>query len=342
MTMAYSHILDLIGSTPLIRLDGPSDATGCEILGKAEFLNPGGSVKDRAALNIVREAEADGTLRPGGTIVEGTAGNTGIGLALVGGALGYPVIIVMPRTQSDEKKQAIRSFGARLIEVDAAPFSSPNHFVHYSRRLAEELNASNPAGAIWANQFDNLANRRAHEKSTGPEIWQQTGGRIDGFICAAGTGGTLAGTAASLRSFKPGIAIGVADPAGAALYSYYTQGELRGEGSSITEGIGVNRITGNLEGLKIDHAYRIEDAEMLPVLYDLVRHEGLSLGGSAGVNIAGAMRLARDLGPGKTIVTMLCDVGARYAGKLFNPEFLASRGLPIPPWTDTEASPATA
>ncbi|WP_417484677.1 cysteine synthase A [Maricaulis salignorans] len=340
--MAYSHILDLIGSTPLIRLDGPSDATGCEILGKAEFLNPGGSVKDRAALNIVREAEADGTLRPGGTIVEGTAGNTGIGLALVGGALGYPVIIVMPRTQSDEKKQAIRSFGARLIEVDAAPFSSPNHFVHYSRRLAEELNASNPAGAIWANQFDNLANRRAHEKSTGPEIWQQTGGRIDGFICAAGTGGTLAGTAASLRSFKPGIAIGVADPAGAALYSYYTQGELRGEGSSITEGIGVNRITGNLEGLKIDHAYRIEDAEMLPVLYDLVRHEGLSLGGSAGVNIAGAMRLARDLGPGKTIVTMLCDVGARYAGKLFNPEFLASRGLPIPPWTDTEASPATA
>jgi len=340
--MAYSHILDLIGSTPLIRLDGPSRATGCEILGKAEFLNPGGSVKDRAALNIVREAEADGTLRPGGTIVEGTAGNTGIGLALVGGALGYPVIIVMPRTQSDEKKQAIRSFGARLIEVDAAPFSSPNHFVHYSRRLAEELNESNPAGAIWANQFDNLANRRAHEKSTGPEIWQQTGGRIDGFICAAGTGGTLAGTAAGLRTFNPEIAIGVADPAGAALYTYYTQGELRGEGSSITEGIGVNRITGNLEGLKVDHAYRIEDAEMLPVLYDLVRHEGLSLGGSSGVNIAGAMRLARDLGPGKTIVTMLCDVGARYAGKLFNPEFLASRGLPVPPWTDTEASPATA
>tara|TARA_R110000744_G_scaffold1843_6_gene6920 strand:- start:77160 stop:78188 length:1029 start_codon:yes stop_codon:yes gene_type:complete len=342
MTMAYSHILDLIGSTPLIRLDGPSDATGCEILGKAEFLNPGGSVKDRAALNIVREAEADGTLRPGGTIVEGTAGNTGIGLALVGGALGYPVIIVMPRTQSDEKKQAIRSFGARLIEVDAAPFSSPNHFVHYSRRLAEELNESQAAGAIWANQFDNLANRRAHEKSTGPEIWKQTGGKIDGFICAAGTGGTLAGTAASLRVFKPEIAIGVADPAGAALYSYYTQGELRGEGSSITEGIGVNRITGNLEGLTVDHAYRIEDAEMLPILYDLVRHEGLSLGGSAGVNIAGAMRLARDLGPGKTIVTMLCDVGARYAGKLFNPEFLASRGLPIPPWTDTEAAPATA
>ncbi|WP_417469172.1 cysteine synthase A [Maricaulis sp.] len=340
--MAYSHILDLIGSTPLIRLDGPSAATGCEILGKAEFLNPGGSVKDRAALNIVREAEADGTLKPGGTIVEGTAGNTGIGLALVGGALGYPVIIVMPRTQSDEKKQAIRSFGARLIEVDAAPFSSPNHFVHYSRRLAEELNASQEAGAIWANQFDNLANRRAHEKSTAPEIWQQTGGRIDGFICAAGTGGTLAGTASGLRSFKPEITIGVADPAGAALYSYYTQGELRGEGSSITEGIGVNRITGNLEGLKVDHAYRIEDAEMLPILYDLVRHEGLSLGGSAGVNIAGAMRLARDLGPGKTIVTMLCDVGARYAGKLFNPEFLASRGLPVPPWTDTEAAPATA
>ncbi|MEP3074519.1 cysteine synthase A [Maricaulis sp.] len=337
-----SHVLDLIGNTPLIRLDGPSKATGCEILGKAEFLNPGGSVKDRAALNIVREAEADGSLKPGGTIVEGTAGNTGIGLALVGGALGYDVIIVMPRTQSEEKKQVIRSHGARLIEVDAAPFSSPNHFVHYSRRLAEELNESQPNGAIWANQFDNLANRRAHEKTTGPEIWQQTGGKIDGFICAVGSGGTLAGVAASLRANRPDIAIGAADPAGAALYNYYTKGELKGEGSSITEGIGVNRITGNLEGLDVDHIYRIEDAEMLPILFELVKTEGLSLGGSAGINIAGAIRLARELGPGKTIVTMLCDAGSRYAGKLFNPEFLSSRGLPVPPWADSEAPRATA
>ena len=337
-----SLVLDLIGNTPLIRLDGPSKATGCEILGKAEFLNPGGSVKDRAALNIVREAEADSSLKPGGTIVEGTAGNTGIGLALVGGALGYDVIIVMPRTQSEEKKQVIRSHGARLIEVDAAPFSSPNHFVHYSRRLAEELNESQPNGAIWANQFDNLANRRAHEKTTGPEIWQQTGGKIDGFICAVGSGGTLAGVAASLRANRPDIAIGAADPAGAALYNYYTKGELKGEGSSITEGIGVNRITGNLEGLDVDHIFRIEDAEMLPILFELVKTEGLSLGGSAGINIAGAIRLARELGPGKTIVTMLCDAGSRYAGKLFNPEFLSSRGLPVPPWADSEAPRATA
>ena len=340
--MSAKHVLDLIGNTPLIRLDGPSDATGCEILGKAEFLNPGGSVKDRAALNIVREAEADGSLKPGGSIVEGTAGNTGIGLALVGGALGYDVIIVMPRTQSEEKKAAIRSFGARLIEVDAAPFSSPNHFVHYSRRLAEELNESQPNGAIWANQFDNLANKRAHALTTGPEIWAQTGGDIDGFICAVGSGGTLAGVADALRAHKPDIAIGAADPAGAALFNYYTKGELKGEGSSITEGIGVNRITGNLEGLAVDHVYRIEDAEMLPILFDLVKTEGLSLGGSAGINIAGAMRLARDLGPGKTIVTMLCDSGARYAGKLFNPDFLSSRGLPVPPWADTEAPRVTA
>lgn len=335
--MSHAHVLDLIGNTPLIRLDGPSEATGCEILGKAEFLNPGGSVKDRAALNIVREAETAGTLKPGGTIVEGTAGNTGIGLALVGGALGYDVIIVMPRTQSEEKKATIRSFGAQLVEVDAAPFSSPNHFVHYSRRLAEELNASNANGAIWANQFDNHANRRAHEQTTAREIWDQTDGQVDAFICAAGTGGTLAGVARGLRALKADTVIGVADPAGAALYNYFTQGELKGEGSSITEGIGVNRITGNLEGLEVDHAYRIEDADMLPILYDLIKAEGLSLGGSAGVNIAGAMRLARDLGPGKTIVTMLCDAGARYAGKLFNAEFLESRGLPVPPWTVTEA-----
>jgi len=248
----------------------------------------------------------------------------------------------MPRTQSEEKKQVIRSHGARLIEVAAAPFSSPNHFVHYSRRLAEELNESQPNGAIWANQFDNLANRRAHEKTTGPEIWQQTGGKIDGFICAVGSGGTLAGVAASLRANRPDIAIGAADPAGAALYNYYTKGELKGEGSSITEGIGVNRITGNLEGLDVDHIFRIEDAEMLPILFELVKTEGLSLGGSAGINIAGAIRLARELGPGKTIVTMLCDAGSRYAGKLFNPEFLSSRGLPVPPWADSEAPRATA
>ncbi len=336
--MSTHHVLDLIGNTPLIRLDGPSEATGCEILGKAEFLNPGGSVKDRAALNIVREAEAEGTLKPGGSIVEGTAGNTGIGLALVGGALGYDVTIVMPRTQSQEKKDTVRSFGARLIEVDAAPFSSPNHFVHYSRRLAEELNDSNPNGAIWANQFDNLANRRAHELTTAPEIWAQTDGKVDGFICAAGTGGTIAGVAAGLRSCSNRIKIGLADPAGASLYSYYTSGELKGEGSSITEGIGVGRITGNLQALDVDYVYRVEDAEMLPILFDLIKTEGLSLGGSAGVNIAGAMRMARDLGPGHTIVTVLCDLGARYAGKLFNPEFLASRGLPIPSWTVAETT----
>jgi cysteine synthase A len=335
--LAHAPVLDLIGNTPLIRLNGPSDETGCEIFGKAEFLNPGGSVKDRAALSIVRDAEAAGTLRPGGSIVEGTAGNTGIGLALVGGALGYDVIIVMPRTQSEEKKQVIRSYGARLIEVDAAPFSSPNHFVHFSRRLAEELNESQDAGAIWANQFDNQANRRGHEQSTAQEIWQQTNGQLDAFICAVGTGGTLAGTAAGLRAHNPDLTIAVADPAGAVLHAYYTRGELKGEGSSMTEGIGVNRITGNLKGVEVDHAYRVEDAEMLPILYDLVKTEGLSLGGSSGVNIAGAMRLARDLGPGKTIVTILCDAGSRYAGKLYNPEFLASRGLPVPPWTVTEA-----
>jgi cysteine synthase A len=340
--VSHSHTLDLIGNTPLIRLDAASEATGCEILGKAEFLNPGGSIKDRTALNLVRAAEADGSLQPHGTIVEGTAGNTGIGLALVGAALGYEVIIVMPRTQSQQKKDAIRAGGARLIEVDAAPFSSPNHFVHHSRRLAEEINASNPYGAIWANQFDNTANRDAHAKTTGPEIWEQTDGNVDGFICAVGSGGTLAGTAEFLRAVKADIAIGVADPAGAALHNYFTKGELKGEGSSITEGIGVNRITGNLEGLEVDHSYRIEDAEMLLILYDLVKHEGLSLGGSSGINIAGAIRLARDLGPGHTIVTVLADSGSRYAAKLFNPEFLAGRGLPVPPWTVTEAPRVTA
>jgi cysteine synthase len=326
-------VIDLIGNTPLIRLNRLSDATGCEILGKAEFLNPGQSIKDRAALSIVQKARSNGELRPGGTIVEGTAGNTGIGLALVGAALGHPVVIVMPRTQSDEKKQAIRALGARLIEVDAAPFSSPNHFVHHSGRLAQSLKESLPDGAIWSNQFDNTANRDAHYSGTGPEIWAQTGGRIDAFISAVGSGGTLAGVGAFLKARDPSIRIGLADPAGAALFNWYTRGEMSGEGSSITEGIGVARITGNLEGFVPDHVYRIEDAEFLPMLFDLVRYEGLSLGGSAGINLAGAVRLARDLGPGKTIVTCLCDPGSRYASRLFNPEFLRAKGLPVPDWT---------
>ncbi len=331
-------VIDLIGNTPLIRLRRASEETGCEILGKAEFMNPGGSVKDRAALGLIRDAEARGALKPGGAVVEGTAGNTGIGLALVGGALGYEVFIVMPRTQSEEKKQTLRSLGARLIEVDAAPFSSQNHFVHYSRRLAEHLNETRPSGAFWANQFDNTANRDAHINTTAPEIWEQTDRKLDGFICAVGTGGTLTGVATGLRRKKADIAIGVADPAGAALYSYFTTGELKGEGSSITEGIGVGRITGNLEGLTVDYACRIEDAEFLPILFDLVQEEGLSLGGSSGVNIAGAIRLAKQLGPGHTIVTVLCDSGARYAGRLYDAAFLSGKGLPTPPWT-TEPVP---
>lgn len=327
-----SSVLDLIGNTPLIRLNRLSDATGCEILGKAEFLNPGGSIKDRAALSIVQAARTSGALRPGGTIVEGTAGNTGIGLALVGAALGHPVVIVMPRTQSEEKKQAVRALGARLVEVDAAPFSSPNHFVHYSRRLAEELDAENADGAVWSNQFDNLANRDAHYRTTGPEIWAQTGGRIDAFVSAVGSGGTLVGVSSFLREQKADIRVGLADPGGAALYNWFSTGEMKAEGSSITEGIGVARITGNLDGFRPDHAWRIEDAEFLPILFDLVRHEGLSLGGSSGVNLAGTVRMARELGPGHTIVTCLCDPGARYASKLFNADFLKSKGLPTPDW----------
>lgn len=339
---AASSVIDLIGNTPLIRLNRLSDETGCEILGKAEFMNPGQSIKDRAALSIVRGALASGALRPGGTIVEGTAGNTGIGLALVGAALGHPVVIVIPRTQSEEKKQAIRSLGARLVEVDAAPFSSPNHFVHYSGRLARELDASEPDGAIWANQFDNTANRDAHYTTTGPEIWEQTGGRIDAFVSAVGSGGTIAGVGAFLKERDPSIHIALADPAGASLFNWFTKGEMTGEGSSITEGIGVARITGNLEGFAPDHAYRIDDAEFLPLLFDLVRYEGLSVGGSAGVNLAGAVRLARELGPGKTIVTALCDPGSRYASKLFNPEFLQSKGLPIPPWAGNSTASSAA
>ncbi len=329
---AAASVLDLIGNTPLIRLKAASEATGCEILGKAEFLNPGQSVKDRAALGIIRDAEAKGLLRPGGRIVEGTAGNTGIGLAMVASALGYRTTIVIPRTQSQEKKDAIRLAGAELVEVDAVPYSNPDNYVRYSGRLAEELAASDPNGAVWANQFDNVANRRAHEQTTGPEIWAQTDGKVDGFICAVGSGGTLAGVASALRANKPDVAIGLADPGGAALYSYYTTGELKAEGTSITEGIGQGRITANLEGLVVDHAYRIEDDEMLRIVFDLAAHEGLVLGGSSGVNIAGAMRLARELGPGHTIVTILCDYGSRYQSKLFNPAFLSERGLPVPDW----------
>ena len=325
-------VIDAIGDTPLIRLKGASALTGCEILGKAEFMNPGQSVKDRAALAIIRDAEKRGLLRPGGLIVEGTAGNTGIGLTMVGKALGYRAAIVIPRTQSQEKKDALRLMGAELIEVDAVPYSNPDNYVRYSGRLAEERALIEPNGAIWANQFDNVANREGHRLTTGPEIWEQTSGSVDGFICAVGTGGTLAGVAMALRERNPAVAIGLADPFGAALYSYYTTGELKAEGTSITEGIGQGRITGNLEGLKVDHAYQIPDAEALDVVFDLVEHEGMCLGGSSGVNIAGAIRMARDLGPGKTIVTILCDLGQRYQGKMFNPDFLREHGLPSPPW----------
>lgn len=325
-------VLDAIGNTPLIRLRRASEATGCEILGKAEFMNPGQSVKDRAALGIIRDAEAKGLLKPGGRIVEGTAGNTGIGLAMVASALGYKTTIVIPRTQSQEKKDAIRLLGAELVEVDAVPYSNPGNYVRYSGRLAEELAATEPNGVIWANQFDNTANREAHYLTTGPEIFAQTDGRVDGFICAVGSGGTLAGVAAALRERKPEVKIGLADPHGAALYSWYKDGELKSEGNSISEGIGQGRVTGNLEGLTIDHPFRVSDEEMLEVLYDLVMYEGLCLGGSAGINIAGAVKLAKELGPGHTIVTILCDHGSRYQSKLFNPAFLKEKGLPTPPW----------
>ena len=324
--------IDTIGNTPLIRLRAASEATGCTILGKAEFLNPGGSVKDRAALAIIQDAEAKGLLRPGGLIVEGTAGNTGIGLALVGNASGYRTLIVIPETQSQEKKDMLRLCGAELREVPAVPYKDPNNYVHVSARLAEELAATEPNGAIWANQFDNTANRDGHYRTTGPEIWQQTDGRVDGFICAVGTGGTLAGTAMALKERNPKVQIGLADPMGAALYSYYTRGELKAEGSSIAEGIGQGRITKNLEGLAVDHAYQIPDAEALPVIFDLVRTEGLVLGGSTGINVAGAIRMAREMGPGHTIVTILADSGTRYQSKLFNPAFLRSKGLPVPEW----------
>ncbi len=325
-------VIDAIGNTPLIRLNRASAATGCEIWGKAEFMNPGQSVKDRAALYIIRDAEQRGLLRPGGLIVEGTAGNTGIGLAMVASALGYRTAIVIPRTQSQEKKDAIRLMGAELIEVDAAPYANPNNYVRYSGRLAEERAASEPNGVIWANQFDNVANRLAHYETTGPEIWAQTDGKVDGFVSAVGSGGTLAGVAMALIERNPKIAIALADPYGASLYNWYTHGELKAEGTSITEGIGQGRITANLEGLSVDYAYLIPDAEAIEQVFDLVQHEGLCLGGSAGMNIAGAVRLARDLGPGKTIVTILCDHGSRYQSKLFNPAFLRERDLPVPSW----------
>ncbi|WP_406853277.1 cysteine synthase A [Brevundimonas sp. BH3] len=328
-----SDVLGLIGQTPLLRLKRASEETGCEILGKAEFLNAGQSIKDRAALSIILKARASGALKSGGTIVEGTAGNTGIGLAMVGAALGHPVVIVMPRTQTEEKKRAVRLHGAKLIEVDPAPFSSPNHFVHYSRRLAQELNETEPHGAFYADQFDNLSNRLAHYEGTGPEIWEQTGGKVDGFICAVGSGGTLVGTTTYLKEQNPDLKIGLADVPGAALYSYFKEGVLKGEGSSITEGIGVNRITGNLTGLDaVDYAYQIGDEELLSVLFDLVQHEGLCLGGSSGVNVAGAIRMAKEMGPGHTIVTVLCDSGQRYATKLYDPAYLRSRNLPTAEW----------
>jgi cysteine synthase A len=327
-------LLAAVGNTPLIKLREASERTGCTILGKAEFLNPGQSVKDRAALFIIRDAMQRGELRPGGVIVEGTAGNTGIGLALLGNALGLRTVIVIPDTQSQEKKDMLRLAGAELVEVPAVPYANPNNYVKVSGRLAERLAKSEPKGAVWANQFDNVANRQAHIETTGPEIWEQTGGNLHGFVCAVGTGGTLAGVAMALKERNPEIKIGLADPLGAALYSYYTTGELKAEGTSITEGIGQGRITKNLEGAPVDVAYQIPDEEALPFVFDLLEHEGLCLGGSSGINVAGAVRLARELGPGHTIVTVLCDYGTRYQSKLFDPAFLRSKNLPVPAWME--------
>jgi cysteine synthase A len=319
-----------VGNTPLIKMRKASEVTGCTILGKAEFMNPGQSVKDRAALSIIKNAVATGELRPGGTIVEGTAGNTGIGLALVGASMGFKTVIVIPETQSQEKKDMLRLAGAELIQVPAAPYRNPNNFVRYSGRLAAELAKTEPNGAIWANQFDNVANRQAHVDTTGPEIWEQTDGKVDGFICAVGSGGTLAGVAQVLQ--PKGVKIGLADPDGAGLFSYYTTGQIAMQGGSIAEGIGQVRITKNLEGFKPDFCYNVSDTEALPIVFDLLEHEGLCMGASTGVNVAGAMRLARDLGPGHTIVTILCDFGTRYQSKLFNPDFLKEKNLPVPDW----------
>jgi cysteine synthase A len=330
----HRSVIDTIGDTPLIRLRQASEQTGSEILGKAEFMNPGQSVKDRAGLFIIRDAEEKGLLRPGGIIVEGTAGNTGIGLTLVAKALGYRTVIVIPDTQSQEKKDALRVLGAELIEVPAVPYRNPNNYVKVSGRLAEQLARTEPNGAIWANQFDNIANRDGHIRTTAQEIWRQTEGKVDGFVSAVGTGGTLAGVAAGLRARNRDVKIALADPLGAALHSYYTAGELKAEGSSITEGIGQGRVTANLADFQPDFSFQIADPEALPIIFDLVQQEGLCLGGSTGINIAGAIRLARELGPGHTIVTVLADYGTRYQSKLFNPDFLRSKGLPAPVWMD--------
>ncbi len=327
-----SGFIDSIGNTPLIRLRAASEATGCDIYGKAEFLNPGGSVKDRAALAIIEDAEKSGKLRPGGVIVEGTAGNTGIGIALVANARGYRSVIVMPETQSQEKKDMLRLCGADLRLVPAAPYSNPNNYVRFSGALAAELAASEPAGAIWANQFDNTANRDGHYRTTGPEIWEQTEGKVNGFTCSVGSGGTLAGISRALKERDPNVKIALSDPMGSALFNWFAKGELKAEGNSVTEGIGQGRVTANLEGTPIDMAYQITDEEALPVLFDLIEHEGLVLGGSTAINIVGAMRLARELGPGKTVVTILCDGGSRYQSKLFNPAFLREKNLPLPRW----------
>jgi len=327
-----SGFIDSIGNTPLIKLKAASEATGCEIYGKAEFLNPGGSVKDRAALAIIEDAEKNGKLRPGGVIVEGTAGNTGIGIALVANARGYRSVIVMPETQSQEKKDMLRLCGADLRLVPAAPYSNPNNYVRYSGRLAEELAAKESNGAIWANQFDNVANRDGHYRTTGPEIWQQTDGKVAGFTCSVGTGGTLGGVARALKERNPRVRIALSDPMGSAFYNWHHKGELKAEGNSITEGIGNSRVTANLEGTPLDTVYQISDEEALPALFDMVEHEGLVLGGSTAINVVGAMRLARELGPGNVVVTILADGGQRYQSKLFNPAFLREKNLPVPPW----------
>jgi cysteine synthase A len=335
--MIHDGLVPAIGNTPLIKLKRASEETGCTILGKAEFLNPGQSVKDRAALFIIRDAMAKGLVKTGGVIVEGTAGNTGIGLTLVGNTLGLRTVIVIPDSQSEEKKLALKAGGATLIEVPPAPYSNPNNFVRVSGRLAEELARSEPNGAFWANQFDNVANRQAHIETTGPEIWRDTQGKIDGFICAVGSGGTLVGTAMALKAKNPAIKIGLADPFGAALYSHYTTGELKSEGSSITEGIGQGRITKNLEGFTPDFAFRIPDQEALGIVFNLIAEEGLVMGSSTGINVAGAIRLAKELGPGHTIVTILCDYGTRYASRLFNPEFLRAKNLAVPAWLEARS-----
>ena len=332
--MIRSDFLDAVGNTPLIKLRKVSELTGCNILGKAEFMNPGGSVKDRAAKAIVLDAEARGLLRPGGVIVEGTAGNTGIGLALVANSLGYRTVIVIPDTQSQEKKDMLRLCGADLREVPAVPYRDENNYVKFSGRLAEELAKTEAKGAIWANQFDNVANRKGHYENTGPEIFEQTNGKVDAFICAVGTGGTLAGTGMALKERNQEIIISLADPLGAALHSFYTTGELSSRGGSITEGIGQGRITANLEDAPVDQSFQIPDEEALPICFDLLKEEGLCLGGSSGINVAGAIRLAQELGPGKTIVTILADSGVRYQSKLFNPVFLGGKGLPVPEWME--------